>query len=186
MGTFHQDLDRHTLVFSPELEHIFGLPAMSFGSTFAAFQDLVHPEDRAHVLKTINYAIQHRSAYDLECRILRQDPPEEAWIAITGQVLPDSTGHPRQITGVMFDITERKHSVTAPTENSSYGSSPTLPGLIASVDCDERYRFVNAGCSNSSDCRVTRLWGFRWDLSTGLFHRSALHPAGAEWRTHFL
>ena len=147
MGTFHQDLDRHTLVFSPELEHIFGLPAMSFGSTFAAFQDLVHPEDRAHVLKTINSAIQHRSAYDLECRILRQDPPEEAWIAVTGQVLPDSTGHPRQITGVMFDITERKHSVTAlqQSEQQLRVITDALPGLIASVDCDERYRFVNAG-----------------------------------------
>ncbi|ULA58673.1 MAG: conserved membrane protein of unknown function [Nitrospira sp.] len=147
MGTFHQDLDRHTLVFSPELESIFGLPAMTFGSTFDAFQDLVHPEDRAQVLKTINRAIQNRSAYDLECRILRQTPPGEAWIAITGQVLPDSTGQPRQITGVMFDITERKQSVTAlqQSEQQLRVITDALPGLIASVDVDERYRFVNAG-----------------------------------------
>lgn len=147
MGTFHQDLDRHTLVFSPELESIFGLPAMTFGSTFAAFQDLIHPEDRALVLQTINRAIQQRSAYDLECRILRQAPPEEAWIAITGQVLPDSTGHPRQITGIMFDITERKHSVSAlqQSEQQLRIITDALPGLIASVDGDERFRFVNAG-----------------------------------------
>ncbi|GAB1721915.1 MAG: PAS domain S-box protein [Nitrospira sp. CR1.1] len=117
MGTFHQDLDRQTLVFSPELESIFGLPAMTFGSTFAAFQDLVHPEDRIRVQQTINGAIQDRSAYDVECRILRQGSPGEAWIAITGQVLPDSAGHPRQITGVMFDITERKQSDSALKES---------------------------------------------------------------------
>jgi PAS domain S-box-containing protein len=147
MGTFHQDLDRHTLVFSPELESIFGLPAMTFGSTFAAFQDLIHPEDRALVLQTINRAIQNRSAYDVECRILRQGSPGEAWIAVTGQVLPDSTGHPRQITGVMFDITERKQSETAlrQSEQQLRVITDALPGLIASVDCDERYRFVNAG-----------------------------------------
>lgn len=117
MGTFHQDLDRQTLVFSPELEHIFGLPAMTFGSTFAAFQDLIHPEDRQRVLETINRAIQNRGAYDLECRILRKAAPGEAWIAVTGQVLPDSAGHPRQITGVMFDITERKEAETALKES---------------------------------------------------------------------
>ena len=147
MGTFHQDLDRQTLVFSPELENIFGLPAMTFGSTFAAFQDLIHPEDRVRVLLTINEAIQNRSAYDVECRILRQVPPGEAWIAVTGQVLPDSTGHPRQITGVMFDITERKQSETAlrQSEQQLRVITDALPGLIASVDRDERYRFVNAG-----------------------------------------
>ncbi len=147
MGTFHQDLDRHTLVFSSELESIFGVPAMTFGSTFAAFQALVHPDDRAHVLTTINRAIQTRSAYDLECRILRQTSCDEAWIAITGQVLPDSTGHPRQITGVMFDITERKESVTAlqQSEQQLRVITDAMPGLIASVDGDERYRFVNAG-----------------------------------------
>jgi PAS domain S-box-containing protein len=117
MGTFHQDLDRQTLVLSPELEHIFGLPAMTFGSTFAAFQELIHPEDRQRVLETVNRAIQNRGAYDLECRILRRSSPGEAWIAVTGQVLPDSTGHPRQITGVMFDITERKEADTALKES---------------------------------------------------------------------
>lgn len=146
MGTFHQNLDRHTLVFSPELEHIFGLPAMSFGSTFAAFQDLIHPEDRVRVLQTINSAIQERSAYDMECRILRPTSSGEAWIAITGQVLPDSTGHPRQITGVMFDITERKQSETAlrQSEEQLRVITDALPGLIASVDRDEHFRFVNA------------------------------------------
>ena len=117
MGTFHQDLDNHTLVLSPELESIFGLPAMTFGSTFAAFKKLIHPDDRVRVQQTIDAAVDNRSSYDLECRILRQTSGGESWIAITGQVLPDSTGQPRQITGVMFDITERKQSENALRES---------------------------------------------------------------------
>ncbi len=161
MGTFHQDLDNHTLVLSPELESIFGLPAMSFGSTFAAFQDLIHPDDRARVQQTIDNAVQNRSSYDLECRILRQTLPGEAWIAVTGQVLPDSTGHPRQITGVMFDITERKRSETAlrQSEEQLRVITDALPGLIAYVDRDERYRFVNAGYEQHFGLRRDRIIG---------------------------
>jgi PAS domain S-box-containing protein len=118
MGTFHEDLDSHALLWSPELESIFGLPPMSFGSTFAAFQELIHPDDRTGVERIIRKAIDDRSAYDLECRILRPHAaPNEAWIAVTGQVLPDAYGRPRQITGVIFDITERKQAEQALRES---------------------------------------------------------------------
>lgn len=147
MGTFHHDLDSNTLIWSPELEAIFGLGATGFGGTFATFQQLIHPDDRAQVVQTIQEAVEHRSSYDLECRILRTIPPGEAWIAITGQVLPDASGTPRQITGVMFDVTERKRAETALQQSEAQLRVITdaLPGLIAYVDRDERYRFVNAG-----------------------------------------
>ncbi len=161
MGTFHQDLDNHTLVLSPELESIFGLPAMSFSSTYAAFQELIHPDDRNRVQQTIDDAVQNLSAYDLECRILRQAHPGEAWIAVTGQVLPDSTGHPRQITGVMLDITERKHSETAlrQSEEQLRVITDAVPGLIAYVDRDERFRFVNAGYEQLFELRRDQIVG---------------------------
>lgn len=147
MGTFHQDLDSQTLIWSPELEAIFGLPTMSFGSTFDAFRKLIHPDDQARVEQTIREAVQNRSSYDLECRIIRPLPPGEAWIAATGQVLPDVHGYPRQITGVMFDITERKRAENAlrQSEQQLRVITDALPGLIAYVDRDERYQFVNAG-----------------------------------------
>ena len=147
MGTFHHDLDSHALIWSPELEAIFGLPAMSFGSTYAAFQELIHPDDRAGVERIIREAIENRSSYDVACRIVRAIPPNEAWIAITGQVLPDAYGHPRQITGIMFDITERKQAENSlrQSEEQLRVITDALPGLIAYVDRDQRYQFINAG-----------------------------------------
>jgi len=147
MGTFHHDLDNQSWMCSPELEAIFGVPTMTFGGTFAAFMEIVHPEDRSLVDRTIRDAIQNRSSYDMECRIIRAAAPKDAWIAITGQVLPDVQGRPRQITGVMFDVTERKEADTAlrRSEEQLRVITDALPGLIAYVDRDERYRFVNAG-----------------------------------------
>jgi PAS domain S-box-containing protein len=147
MGTFHHDLDSDTVTWSPELDAIFGLATSTFGGTFAAFQELIHPDDRAGVTRTIREAIEHRGAYDLECRILRTLPPGDGWIAVTGQVLPDASGRPRQITGVMFDSTERKRAETALQQSESQLRVITdaVPGLIAYVDREERFQFVNAG-----------------------------------------
>ena len=147
MGTFHHDLDSNTLIGSPELEAIFGLPAMNFGMTFTAFQNLIHPDDRTRVAEIIRETVHHRSSYDVECRIVRALSSTEVWIAVTGQVLPDASGQPRQITGVMFDITERKRTETALQQSESQLRVITdaLPGLIAYVDREERYQFINAG-----------------------------------------
>lgn len=120
MGTFHQDLDNQTLALSPELEVMLGVSAMSFGGTLASFGRLIHPDDWGRVQSAIEEAVLHRGSYALECRVLRQTPPMEAWIAITGQVLPDAAGHPRQITGVMFDITERKRAEAALRESEAH------------------------------------------------------------------
>jgi len=120
MGTFHQDLDNHTLALSPELEVMLGVSAMSFGGTLASFGRLIHPDDWEQVQAAIEEAVVNRGSYALECRVLRQAPLTEAWIAITGQVLPDSTGHPRQITGVMFDITERKRAEATLRESEAH------------------------------------------------------------------
>lgn len=120
MGTFHQDLDQHTLTLSPELETMLGLPAMSFGGTLASFSRLIHPDDWGSVQGAIEEAVVNRGSYALECRLLRQGPPLETWIAITGQVLPDAAGNPRHITGVMFDITERKRAEAGLRESEAH------------------------------------------------------------------
>ena len=120
MGTFHQDLDNQTLTLSPELEVMLGVSAMSFGGTLASFGRLIHPDDWGGVQAAIEEAVVNRGSYALECRVLRQAPRSEAWIAITGQVLPDAAGHPRQITGVMFDITERKRAEAGLRESEAH------------------------------------------------------------------
>ena len=113
MGTFHHDLDRNSLILSPELETMFGLVPSGIDRTFDTFENFLHPDDRHRVVGTIGEAVRQRSSYDMECRILHSPSAEEKWIAITGQVLPDATGKPRQITGVMFDITQRKRAEQA-------------------------------------------------------------------------
>jgi PAS domain S-box-containing protein len=145
MGTFHQDLDNHTLALAPELEVMLGVSAAGFGGTLASFSRLIHPDDRGRVHAAVEEAVRTRGSYALECRVLRQAPPTEAWIAMTGQVLPDAAGHPRQITGVMFDITERKCAEFALRESEAHFRllADATPVLVWMAGPDRRCTWLN-------------------------------------------
>ena len=52
--------------------------------------------------------------------MLRQAPLTNPGLQSPAKVLPDSTGHPRQITGVMFDITERKRAEATLRESEAH------------------------------------------------------------------
>lgn len=90
---------------SDELFRIFGLTKEQF--RFSDFADSVHPDDRARDLATIESAINQKSGYEIEHRLLLRDGSIK-WIKAIGQfvcALPDDEP---QLIGTVQDITERK------------------------------------------------------------------------------
>ena len=107
MGVWDWDLTSGALRWSENLEPIHGLAPGSFGGTFAAFRDLVHPEDRTAVDQANARAVENRTGLDIEFRTLAPDGAVR-WMAGKGRVLPDAGGRPVRMIGVGMDITERK------------------------------------------------------------------------------
>jgi PAS domain S-box-containing protein len=68
----------------------------------------VHREDRVRHRRLIRAAVDERHEVADEIRIVRSERREERWIEIRGRVIGDESGRPRQLSGVAFDITERK------------------------------------------------------------------------------
>ena len=145
------------MIWSPDLEASFGLPPSSVSRTFDDFERLLHPDDRSRVVEIIGEAVRQRSAFDMERRILRSPHREEIWVAVTGQVLPDTSGQPRQITGVIFDITERKRSETVLQQSEAQLRTITdaLPGLIAYVTARSDFDSSTRPMSGISICLAT-------------------------------
>ncbi len=74
MGTWTRELDgTNRVVWSPELERIFGLEPGEFPQTEEAFFDFVHPDDRAALAEAVRRSIQTHSDYDIEFRYTRKD-----------------------------------------------------------------------------------------------------------------
>ena len=108
MGTWSRELDEdNRVVWSPELEEIFGLRRGEFPQTEEAFFAFVHPDDRARLSQAVTRAIESRGAYDIEFRYTRKDGAQR-WMLGRGRAFYTEDGKPYRLAGLGWDITERK------------------------------------------------------------------------------
>ena len=98
-----------SLRWSDEIYRIFGVTRESFGASFDAFLQQVHPDDRAAVLAAREDAWRGLAALDLEFRIMRPDG-EERHIRARGELLVAGPGGPEHLAGTMQDMTEKRRA----------------------------------------------------------------------------
>jgi two-component system cell cycle sensor histidine kinase/response regulator CckA len=103
------DLDYATGVarWSEILEAQFGLQVGTFGGTFQAFADLVHPDDRAFVLEAVAKAVESGADFSYTHRAILPDGTMR-WLSGAGRILLGEHGEPLRGVGIYQDITERR------------------------------------------------------------------------------
>jgi PAS domain S-box-containing protein len=87
----------------------FGLPIGQFPKTVEEFAACVHPEDRERVQQEVAASIEHGAEYSTEFRIVW---PEGAvrTLSTRGKVYYGQGGQPERLTGVTWDVTERREA----------------------------------------------------------------------------
>jgi len=109
VGNWQWDVAGDKLWWSDELYRIFGVERASFQLSYAAFLQLVHPEDRSIIERAVRGAVQERRPYEVEHRVVR--PSGEVRVLHGhGRVVLDERGQVIRIVGAAQDITERKAS----------------------------------------------------------------------------
>ena len=109
LGYWDHDLDTDLRTWSDETYRIFGLAPQERTITSAAWQDLVHPEDRRMVNQAVAEALRGGSRYDVDYRVVRPDGAVRV-VHSQGDVTRDELGRPCRIFGTVQDITERKQA----------------------------------------------------------------------------
>jgi PAS domain S-box-containing protein len=112
LGTWQWDIKTNRVLWSMELERIHGLAPGTFDGTFEAYQADIHPEDREHVLRTIDETVRARKPHVLEYRIVLPDGSIR-WLEARGRMFFDALGDPDRLVGVCMDITDRKRAEEA-------------------------------------------------------------------------
>jgi PAS domain S-box-containing protein len=107
MATWDWDVVTNQITWSDNLEALFGLKPGNFETTYAAFIECVHPEDRNFISRSVIEAIQKEAEYDIEYRFVARDGSLH-WAASKGVVFRDSSGMAQRMSGVTIDITKRK------------------------------------------------------------------------------
>ena len=106
IGIWDMDYTTGVLRWSKIIEGHYGLRPGTFGGTFEAFVERVHPADRAAVVATFGQASKAGLEFSLQNRALWDDGTVR-WLSGAGRVLMDEHGAPRRAVGISMDVSER-------------------------------------------------------------------------------
>lgn len=152
VGVWEVSLPSREFFATKELALLFDL--VKENPTADDFQKLIHQEDLPLVYKTIEAAIEKKHPFQFEFRIATTRGRLK-WVECRGHVFFTPEGEPRRITGVCFDITERRLSEELLRNNESILRT-TFEGITDSIFVKDLFgRFVLA----NSEC-VTRASAF--------------------------
>jgi len=112
IGTFEWNCQSNVNQWTPELEAMYGLPPGGFAGTQEAWEQLVHPEDRARALKQVEVGVQTGAPVQGEWRVVWPDGSIH-WILGRWQVFKNESGQPVRMTGVNIEITAQKKAEEA-------------------------------------------------------------------------
>ena len=101
------DLTTNRDTWFGDLSTIFGIPSNVYVGHVEDFRRSVHPEDRGLVWKAVKDAMETRSPYAAEFRVVWPNGTVR-WVAAKGQFYYSTGGDPERMLGMAVDITERK------------------------------------------------------------------------------
>jgi len=107
MGIWHLDLVNKTRDFDNQTCIFLGIDPATFKGGDDEFYRVVHPEDRDHIAVSLDKAIASGQLYEPEYRVIWPDGSIHH-ITSRATVEYDVSGNPKQVNGLIWDITERK------------------------------------------------------------------------------
>ena len=133
LGLWDHDLRTGDIVASPLLYSMLGLdPAQPI--RFEGFLESVHRDDRQQVAEAIREAIHEHRDYNFEFRTVRSDG-EIRWVHSLGRARYDANGIPMRLSGITFDVTDRKSAEQALqiSENNARARAAELSAILDAV-----------------------------------------------------
>ena len=110
IGVWDWNIQKNELVWDDRMFTLYGVNKSHFRGAYDAWLSAVHPDDQARCDKAVQQALRMEKLYDIEFRIRRPDGTIRV-IKADGQVIWGMDGRPLRMTGVNYDITDRKRSV---------------------------------------------------------------------------
>lgn len=109
IGVWDWDIQKNELVWDDRMFTLYGVNKSHFRGADDAWLSAVHPDDQARCDEAIQQALRMEKLYDIEFRI-RWPNGTIRIIKADGQVIWGTDGAPLRMTGVNYDITDRKRA----------------------------------------------------------------------------
>jgi DNA-binding NarL/FixJ family response regulator len=105
IGTFDWNIQKDEILWTEELEKIYGLPEQGFGGKYENWIQLLYPEDRERVDEEIKKSIKDHTDWNDFFRIIWPDKSIH-WIKAQAMTLYNDKNQPLRMIGVNYDVTD--------------------------------------------------------------------------------
>jgi PAS domain S-box-containing protein len=106
LGSWQWHMSTGLVVWDERLEALFGLQPGGYDGTFDTWLAMIHPDHRDDVMVVVNRALEERSSYRLEMRVVWPDGSEH-WVESYGRVTTDEDDQPTGTIGCVWDVNAR-------------------------------------------------------------------------------
>jgi len=167
IGIWDMDVPMGRVQWSEILEGQYGLTPGTFGGTFEAFVECIHPDDRTSVLETVGNAMKAGADFSVLNRSIWPDGTVR-WLSGAGRVFLGKHGEPVRAVGISQDVTARVQADETRARLAAIVDS--TDDAIYSTTLEDTVLTWNAGAE--------RLYGYTAAEVIGR-NRSLIVPAGA-------
>jgi PAS domain S-box-containing protein len=108
IGIFDWHIPSGVIVWTTEAEALYGLPAGSFGGSFADWERCVHPDDLPTARASVLESVKKKFNLDIQFRVIWPEDQSVHWLYTKGCTFYDVQGQPLHMLGINIDITDRK------------------------------------------------------------------------------
>jgi len=163
-GMWDWNMLTNRVEWSEELFHLFGLDPGKTDAGFDSWKSVLHPEDWPTAEKWIQTAINNRTSFAKEYRIVLPSG-EVRWISFLGNTICDREGKPRRMSGMCIDITARKK-----VEEALKEAYDNLEKIVEerTEELEKAYNSLKESEEGLAEAqRMAHIGNWDWNLVTG-------------------
>ena len=109
IGSWDWHVPTNEVIWNDNHARLLGFAPGEVKASYQTWRDRVHPDDVDHVGQTITQALETRTNYEAEYRVVHPDGSLH-WLIGRGQGLYDASGEVNRMIGVILDITDHKQA----------------------------------------------------------------------------
>ena len=148
IGVWEFDIGRAHLDWDERMYKIYGVePGAPGREPYATWADCLHPQDRNRCESEIAMAVSGEKEFDSEFRIIRPDG-EIRYVKAVARTVHNADGAVVRLTGVNFDVTDRRRAEINMHETSSLMRTildSAVDTSIIATDSDLNIKVFNSG-----------------------------------------